>query len=479
MNAYSANDLLALHYRELWDEAIAESKRLHHAYTGVEHIFVSLIARPQGECEALLRMLGQDPTQVRDQLTREVGTGKTPTLEAPRVTGRLAKIVSLAEKQRLTQPSSPETALLRAIFEEGESLPVRYLASLGFPASVVLGRLGPGVDSPADETRLATGASGPTSQPNSLEPRQGTGPCPGPPIAPKTEVPLSMPTPTLDQFGRDLSKLARLGNLEDATGRDAELEQIITILARTQKSNPLLLGEAGVGKTAIIEGLAWRIANSKVPDVLRGRRIVELDMGGLTAGTTLRGQFEERIKQVLSEATNAPEVILFIDEVHTIVGAGAGSGANDAAQMFKPALARGDISCVGATTQDEYTRFFRKDSALERRFSPVTIKELQADAALSVLQKVAPRILARQAAKGHILKVAPDALRAAVALTDKYVKDRHQPDKCIDAIDIACARAVVQGRSVVCVEDVASVISEWTGIPAGRLTADERKRYAG
>ncbi len=288
-----------------------------------------------------------------------------------------------------------------------------------------------------------------------------------------------MPTPTLDEFGRDLSKLARLGRLDDATGREPELEQIITILARTQKSNPLLLGEAGVGKTAIIEGLAWRIANGLVPDVLRGKRIVELDMGGLTAGTTLRGQFEERVKQVISEAANAPEVILFIDEIHTIVGAGAGSGANDAAQMLKPALARGDISCIGATTQDEYTRFLRKDLALERRFSPVIIEELQANAALLVLHKVAPRILARQASKGHKLTVAPDALRAAVTLTDKYVKDRHQPDKCIDAIDIACARAVVRGRNAVSVDDVASVISEWTGIPAGRLTAHERQRYAG
>jgi ATP-dependent Clp protease ATP-binding subunit ClpC len=287
-----------------------------------------------------------------------------------------------------------------------------------------------------------------------------------------------MPTPTLDQFGRDLSKLARLGKLEDATGRESELTQIIIILARTQKSNPLLLGEAGVGKTAIIEGLAWRIAHGQAPAVLRGKRIVELDMGGLTAGTTLRGQFEERVKRLISEATNAPEVILFIDEVHTIVGAGAGAGANDAAQMFKPTLARGDISCIGATTQDEYARFLRKDAALERRFSPVIIKELEAEAALAVLQKVAPRIIARQAGKGTELRIAADALRAAVALTDKYVKDRHQPDKCIDAIDIACARAVVSGRSTVGVEDIAAVVSEWTGIPAGRLTADERQRYA-
>ena len=298
-------------------------------------------------------------------------------------------------------------------------------------------------------------------------------------IMPLEDIPASLPTPTLDQYGRDLSKLARLGRLSDAMGREAEIEQVIIVLARTQKSNPLLLGDAGVGKTAIVEGLAWRIAKNLVPAVLSGKRIVELDMGALMAGTQLRGQFEQRIQEIVKEASNAPEVILFIDEIHTIVGAGRGEGsANDAAQMFKPALARGDLSCIGATTEDEYARYIRKDPALERRFSPVTITELSAQATLGILQKVAPGIVEKQATAGYRMTIAPEALSAAVTLTDKYVKDRNQPDKSIDAIDIACARAVVKGNATVTADDVAKVISDWTGIPVGKLGADDRQRFA-
>jgi ATP-dependent Clp protease ATP-binding subunit ClpC len=225
---------------------------------------------------------------------------------------------------------------------------------------------------------------------------------PGPAIAPDGSPPTSLPTPWLDKFGRDLSKLARLGKLSEAIGREKEIDQMLVVLARTMKSNPLLLGEAGVGKTAIVEGLAWRIAHGQVPAVLSGKRIVEIAMGTLNAGTTLRGQFEERIAGIVKEATNAPEVIIFIDEIHTVVGAGASLGdANDAAQMLKPALARGDFSCIGATTQDEYRQFIRQDSALERRFSPVMIEELSPDACIHVLEKVVPRIVGKQAARPY------------------------------------------------------------------------------
>jgi ATP-dependent Clp protease ATP-binding subunit ClpC len=254
---------------------------------------------------------------------------------------------------------------------------------------------------------------------------------------------------------------------------------MITILARTQKSNPMLLGEAGVGKTAIIEGLALRMSEGRVPGILQGKRIVELAMGSLTAGTSLRGQFEDRLDKIVKEATGAHEVILFIDEIHTLMGAGSTrDSSNDAAQMLKPALARGDISCIGATTQDEYDRFIRKDPALERRFSPVTIGELAPDATLAVLKKVAERIVARHGEGGQHLEITPEALRAAVTLTGRYVKDRHQPDKSIDAVDIACADAVVKGRSRVGVDDLAKVVSDWTGIPAERLTREELERYS-
>lgn len=335
------------------------------------------------------------------------------------VAPRLLTILQLAEQHVGLDAAISETHVLRALFEEGDSLPVRYFMALGYtPAAFMaqldaLGALG------ADQTRLAASPEAVDATRISAAmtppPVASVSPLPtilpsGLPITPHTTVPVSIPTPTLDHWGRDLAKLARLGKLAEAIGRDREIEQIITVLARTQKSNPLLLGEAGVGKTAIVEGLAWRIAHDQGPPALRGKRIVEIDMGGLTAGTQYRGQFEERIKQVISEATNAPEVILFIDEVHTIVGAGKGEGAGDAAQMFKPALARGEISCIGATTQDEYARYIRRDPALERRFSPVMIKELTPEATLAVLQIVAQRIVEKHESQGQLLTIAPDAL---------------------------------------------------------------------
>ncbi len=468
-------------------KVIAEARRLQHAHLGVEHLFIVLIRHAGGTGDRLLRGLGLDPVQVRDAIRAEAGTGKGPGAGELPLTPRLEVVLQRAGASgNDTAPTGTE--LLRAILAEGESLPVRYLASLGHTPARLLPRLTSNADpeaaegtrmgmseAAADSTRLSQ-VGGPNPPPRPSAPAPTTQP--GPAITPCTEVPTSLPTPTLDQFGRDLSKLARLGRLAEAIGREDEIEQTITILARTQKSNPLLLGEAGVGKTAIIEGIAWRIANNKVPATLRGKRIVELDMGSLTAGTSLRGQFEERMRQVVKEASEAPEVILFIDEVHTVVGAGAGAGANDAAQMLKPALARGDISCIGATTQDEYARHIRKDPALERRFSPVTIKEMTSAATRAVLEKVAVRIVEKQKAQGHQISIAAGALAAAVALTDKYVKDRHQPDKSIDAIDLACAKAVVKGRREVTVEDVAATVSEWTGIPTGRLTADEQQRYA-
>ncbi len=472
----------------LGPETSEEARRLQHAHLGVEHLFIGLIRQSGGPGDRLLRGLGLDAERVRDAIRAEAGSGKgSGAGELPLTPRLLAVLEGAGTSGQGAQPT--EQDLLRAIVAEGESLPVRYLASLGHAPALVLARLASDADPQAAEgTRLGTADSGidstrvasaavPAPPPRLSSPAPTAHP--GPPITPRTEVPTTLPTPTLDQFGRDLSKLARLGRLAEAIGREDEIEQTITILARTQKSNPLLLGEAGVGKTAIVEGIAWRIASADVPTTLRGKRIIELDMGSLTAGTTLRGQFEERMRQVVQEASGAPEVILFIDEVHTVVGAGSGAGSgNDAAQMLKPALARGDISCIAATTHDEYSRYIRKDPALERRFSPVTIKEMTAAATRSVLEKVAVRIVEKQKAQGHEISIAPGALAAAVALTDKYVKDRNQPDKSIDAIDLACAKAVVKGRHAVTAEDVAAAVSEWTGIPASRLTADEQQRYA-
>lgn len=472
---------------DILDAAANEAMALKQTHLGMEALFVAMLGSAGGCASAMLRSCGVDPKVAGDVIRQEAGTGKGNGNSILALTPRLIAVFDAASEVAGSDELS-EAHLLQGMLLEGESLPVRYLASLGHTATALLGMLtASGKAGVGDATRLARGP-GDAAPPKPIPSAQSAAAGPpklsdhaihGPAIKPLADVPASLPTPTLDQYGRDLAKLARIGRLSDAIGREAEIEQIITVLARTQKSNPLLLGDAGVGKTAIVEGLAWRIAKGLVPPVLRGKRIVELDMGGLTAGTTLRGQFEQRIQQVVKEASNAPEVILFIDEIHTIVGAGKGEGsANDAAQMLKPALARGDLSCIGATTEDEYSRYIRKDPALERRFSPVTIAELTPQATRSILEKVAPGIVEKQASAGYRLTIDPEALSAAVALTDKYVKDRNQPDKSIDAIDIACARAVVKGRATVSAEDVAQVISEWTGIPAGQLGADDRQRYA-
>ena len=467
------------------DAAIDDARRLRHLHLGVEHVFSALT---RGKTEGAFRAAGLDGGEIREHLRREIGLGQASSPSTFVLTPRLFSILGAADKQALRGVEISEDALLRAIIEEGESLPIRLLCSLGHaPEKLTKALDAVGQGNSPDATRTAE-ADPTATRPQVAVNRPATPPsistvkaptaARGPAITPKSDVPVTLPTPTLDQQGRDLTKLARLGKLADAIGRESEIEQIITILARTQKSNPLLLGDAGVGKTAIIEGLAWRIEQGLVPAILRGKRIVELEMGGLTAGTQLRGQFEERIKRIVEEATQAPEVILFIDEIHTVVGAGGSGGSGlDAAQMFKPALARGDISCIGATTQDEYARYIRKDPALERRFSPVLVKELTPEATLAVLQKLAPRIVEKQAESGQRLMIAEEALHAAVALTNKYVKDRNQPDKAIDAIDIACARAVVKGSSRITAADIASVVAEWTGIPSGQLAADEQQRY--
>lgn len=468
----------------LLEESIEESKRMRNSYLSVEHVFNALARRPGGLCEQLLRVCGLDPMVVRDAIRLEVGAGAQNSPGTLECTPRLLDVFIRAEKIVGTSATIREDGLLQAILQEGRSLPVRYLGSLGHCAADLRSRLATVGNSETANTGLCDKtliSEGPEAriileqEVSKGHPKMAPS---GPLIAPQTVVSVSLPTPTLDKLGRDLSKMARLGKLCDAIGREDEIEQIITVLARTQKSNPLLLGEAGVGKTAIVEGLAWRIAQKQVPSVLLGKRVVEIDMGSVTAGTSLRGQFEEKIRNLINEAANAPEVILFIDEIHTIVGAGKGDGAMDAAQMFKPALARGEISCIGATTHDEFNRYIRKDPALERRFSPVSIKEMTPEATLRVLQKMAPRIVEKQSSRSQVLMIAPEALHAAVSLTDKYVKDRNQPDKAIDAIDIAAARAVVRGTGTVTAEDVAKVVADWTGIPTDRLTSDRRERFA-
>jgi ATP-dependent Clp protease ATP-binding subunit ClpC len=463
----------------LYTSALAEAKRLQHAHVGVEHVALALVSDAASPLKAALNQIGLDAATLMRAFEKELGTGNSHSATAD-ATPRLTAILALAAMEGQFTARALERSLLR----EGESLFARFLVAQGFAAEKLLDFLhgtGPNENS-ADATRLtdraATTAGATPSKP--APPSTPSSPLAGAgaKIQPKAAVPVTFPTPTLDEWGRDLRNLAEQGRLADAIGREREIEQMITVLARTQKSNPILLGEAGVGKTAIVEALAWRVAQGVVPPILRGKRIVELQMGALMSGTSLRGQFEERISQIVREASQAPDVILFIDEIHTIVGAGAGTGALDAAQMLKPALARGEIDCIGATTQDEYNHFIRKDAALERRFSPVQIGELSEETTLRVLQSVAPRVSAKHAASGFVLEFELESLEAAVNLTNRYVKDRQQPDKAIDAIDIAAARSVISGRNRVTAEDIAAVVAEWTGIQMQRLTEDDRARFA-
>ncbi len=460
----------------LYSMSLAEAKRLQHAHVGVEHVALALLSDPVYPLVATLKRIGLDALSLMRAFDKEVGTGKFLSV-ATEATPRLTAILALSATEDELTPRK----ILRSIFLENESLFARFLIAQGVAPQKLLGVLDgaePGEDM-ADATRFAGRGAVPTSVP----PAKGSPPSASQPpadagakIEPKFAIPVTFPTPTLDKWGRDLRILAEQGRLSDAIGREREIEQMIMILARTQKANPILLGDAGVGKTAIVEALAWRVTNGIVPPILRGKRIVELQMGQLMSGTSLRGQFEERITQIVREATEAPDVILFIDEIHTIVGAG-GDGAQDAAQILKPALARGDVDCIGATTQDEFNHFIRKDPALERRFSPVLIGELSDEATLRVLQVVAPRIAAKHSAGGFTLEFDAESLKVAVTLTNRYVKDRQQPDKAIDAIDIAAASAVIGGRNRVTADDVAAVISEWTGIQVQRMSEDDRSRF--
>jgi ATP-dependent Clp protease ATP-binding subunit ClpC len=277
-------------------------------------------------------------------------------------------------------------------------------------------------------------------------------------------------TPTLGQFSRDLTALAKADALDPVIGRDSEIERVVSILARRSKNNPVLVGEPGVGKTAIVEGLAQRIVRGDVPAALREKRVLALNLGPLVAGTKYRGEFEGRVKRILDEVKRAArDVILFIDELHTLVGAGAAEGSLDLSSMIKPELARGELQCVGATTFDEYRKYIESDAALERRFQPVTVDEPTIEETVAILRGLRPRY-----ATHHHVTIDDAALEAAAALAARFIADRYLPDKAIDVVDEAAATAAMAGVANVDVERIAAVVSRWTGIPQGTITDAQR-----
>src|SRR5436309_558569 len=281
-------------------------------------------------------------------------------------------------------------------------------------------------------------------------------------------------TPTLDQYGRDLTAEVAQGKIDPATGRDRELRRMITILGRRQKNNPVLIGEPGVGKTAIVEGLARRIHEGNIPTILRNKRIVSLNIGGMVAGAMFRGQFEQRIKSILEELRESPDTIVFIDELHTVVGAGAAEGAVGAGDMIKPALARGELRCIGATTLDEYRKHIEKDAALERRFQPILVNEPTAEEAVEMLRIVRPNYEVH-----HGVTITDEAIQVAVKLSDRYINDRFLPDKAIDVMDEAASalRLDANEKGIVSPTLIADLEKELAGIQAQKEAAANAEDY--
>ncbi|MDZ7729160.1 MAG: ATP-dependent Clp protease ATP-binding subunit [Dehalococcoidia bacterium] len=481
-----------------------EAHRFNHNYIGTEHILLGLVREGDGVAAKVLANLGVELNKVRSAVEFIIGRGDRTVLGEIGLTPRAKKVIELAvdEARRLNHSYIGTEHLLLGLVREGEGIAAGVLESLGVNLERVR----------AETTRILSQSSPQAASGSGA--RQATR------------------TPTVDQLGIDLTQAARGGQLDPVIGRSNELERVVQILSRRTKNNPVLIGEAGVGKTAIAELLAQRIVSGDVPESLQNRRLLTLDIGSLVAGTKYRGEFEERLKKVIEEIKTAGNCILFVDELHMLVGAGAAEGAVDAANILKPSLARGEIQCVGATTLDEYRKHIEKDAALERRFQPVTVDEPSIEETVEILKGIRGRY-----EEHHKLSISDEALQAAAELSSRYVIDRYLPDKAIDLIDEASSRVRIRRAAtppsmkeamkgleslqrekdqaiaaqqyeyaaelrdretrlqdkigemgeweegeggiatpVVTQEDIAEVISMWTGIPVARIASEESAR---
>jgi ATP-dependent Clp protease ATP-binding subunit ClpC len=393
-----------------------EARRLNHPYVGTEHILLGLIREGEGVAAKALAGLGIQADKVREMVEQSIGKGEGPVQEMA-LTPRVKKVLELSvdEARRMGTNYVGTEHILLGLIREGEGVAARVLAMLGVDQDKVRRLV----------IQMLGGAGG---APQGQQPQPG---CPGGACGTKTA--------TLDQFGRDLTQLARQDGLDPVVGREKEIERVIQILSRRTKNNPVLIGDPGVGKTAIVEGLAQRIVAGKVPEVISNKRLVTLDLASLVAGTKYRGEFEDRLKKVVEEITREKNIIVFIDELHTIIGAGAAEGAIDAANILKPALARGELQCIGATTLDEYRKHIERDPALERRFQPIMVDEPTVEEALEILKGLRDKYEAH-----HRVRITDEALQAAVRLSDRYITDRFLPDKAIDLMDEAGSRVRLQ-----------------------------------
>ena len=396
--------------RKVMGLARQEAQRFNHEYIGTEHILLGLIQEGSGVAANVLKNMDIELKKIRGEIEKMVKTGPTMvTMGQLPFTPRAKKVLELAleEASNLGHNYLGTEHLLLGLLRESEGIAAQVLMNLGIKLEDV-----------REEVLEFLGAE--------------------PPPAPEKEkggTPSKSKTPALDTFGRDLTELADEGKLDPVIGRHREIERVVQILSRRTKNNPVLLGEAGVGKTAIVEGLAQRVIHRDVPETLHSKRMVVLDLAMMVAGTKYRGQFEERIKAVMAEVRKAKNIILFIDELHTLVGAGGAEGAIDASNVLKPALSRGEVQCIGATTLDEYRKYIEKDGALERRFQTILVDPPNKDEALEILKGLRDRYEAH-----HRVKIPDEALAAAVELSSRYITGRFLPDKAIDVMDEAAAR---------------------------------------
>ncbi len=399
--------------------AIEEAGNMGHTYIGTEHLLLSLIEEGTGVAATVLMECGLKADVLREKIKEAIGVGKRISLSPDDFTPRTKRVMQAAvlASSRIGHNFVGTEHLLIAILSEQDSYAVRFLSETGVNPSTVMTALKASLGSTQEEQSFSSEKTAHES----------------------SSVKSKSNTPNLDKYGRDLTCAAKAGEIDPVVGREQEIQRVIQILSRRTKNNPVLIGEPGVGKTAVAEGLALKISEGSVPELLRDKRVVSLNLTGMIAGTKYRGDFEERIKGVIDELRASKDVILFIDELHTIVGAGSAEGSADAANILKPSLAKGEFQIIGATTLEEYRKYIEKDAALERRFQPVKVEEPTAEESVLILKGLRDRYEAH-----HKVSITDEAIEAAVELSIRYIADRYLPDKAIDLIDEAASRVRLQ-----------------------------------